>query len=205
MVMTGISSMRQTFFAAMLAAALIAFIAALTNSIDIQKFQWDFIYYIAMAQNGFNTPLASPFVYRYVTPLLVYEMTHSFGLGLDDGFKVIAYLGSFLQLTGVFLFTRWFTRSLKGAYVALVITAFSLFNVKFLLFDIYRPDHLAYALILLQTCFAFKRKFFSLIITTLIASQIREFNLIPLLAYLFAFAVRKDRRIFMREIAFSAL
>jgi hypothetical protein len=191
--------------AMILSALLIAFIAALTNSIDTQKFYWDFIFYRAMAQNGFNSPLASPFAYRYVTPLLVYEMTHFLGISLEDGFKSIAYLGAFLQLTGVFLFTHWLTRSIKGAYVALVATAFSLFNVKFLIFDVYRPDHLAYALMLLQTYFAFKQRFFPLLMTTLFATQIREFNLIPLLAYLFAFASRRDRPIFIRELVVSAL
>ena len=70
--------------------------------------------------------------------------------------------------------------------VALLVTAFSLFNVKFLLFDVYRPDHLAYALILLQTYFALERRFWPLLLSTMLACQVREFNVVPLLAYLFA-------------------
>ena len=198
--MDKISKARQFFFAGILSAILILGIAALTNSIDTQKFSWDFVYYIAMAQNGFAANnLASPFAYRYLTPLIVYVLVHFFGISLENGFRIIAYSGAFLQLIGVFWFTHWITRSVKGAYIALLVTAFSLFNVKFLLFDVYRPDHLAYSIIVLQTYFAFKKKFFPLFILTMIASQIREFNIIPLIAYLFAFASRKDRLVLFKE------
>jgi hypothetical protein len=196
---------RHIILAAVLSVGLIVAIGALTNSLDIQNFSWDFRYYIAMAQDGFKAPLASPFAYRYLTPLFVYGITHTFGISIEDGFRSIAYLGAFLQLIGVFLFTNWFTRSIKGAYTALVITAFSLFNVKFLLFDIYRPDHLAYVLMLLQSYFAFERRFLPLLVTTLIGLQIREFNLIPLVVYLLTFARGKDRTTFIREAALSAV
>ena len=172
--------------AALLSGVLVAALALTTNSLDTTKFSWDFRYYIGMAQRPFAPPLASPFAYRYATSLLVYGLSEIFGLSIDSGFRGLAYGGGVLQLLGVFLFTNWFTRSARGAYVALLVTAFSLFNVKFLLFDVYRPDHLAYALILLQTYFALNQKFWLLLICTLLASQVREFNLIPLLAYLLA-------------------
>ena len=204
--MNGKFRIRQVLPAMLLSAALIVVLDLLTNSLDISKYSWDFRYYIAMARDGFNTTyLASPLAYRYLTPLLVYGLTHAFGISIESGFRWMAYLGAFAQLTGVFLFTAWFTRSVKGAYIALLITAFSLFNVKFLLFDVYRPDHLAYALILLQTYLAFERKFIPLLVTTLIASQVREFNLIPLIAYLFSFAPQKDRPVFLREGLISAI
>jgi hypothetical protein len=197
--------MRHILLAGILSASLIVAIDALTNTLDIQKFSWDFRYYIAMAQDGFKPPLASPFAYRYLTPLLVYGLSHLFGIPIENGFRSIAYLGAFLQLIGVFSFTSWFTHSTKGAYVALGVTAFSLFNIKFLLFDIYRPDHLAYAFMLLQTYFAFERKFPPLLLATLIGLQIREFNIIPLAAYLFTFARLKDGPTFVKEAASSAV
>ncbi len=197
---------RHVFWAAILSISLIVTLDALTNSIDLQKFSWDFRYYIAMAQDGFHTrQLASPFAYRYLPSLLVYGLTHTSGISVESGFRAIAYAGAFLQLIGVFLFTDRLTRSIKGAYVALVVTAFSLFNVKFLFFDVYRPDPLAYGLILLQTYFSFERKFFPLLLTTLIALQVREFNLIPLIAYLFAFAPGKGRPTFLKEMILSSL
>jgi hypothetical protein len=172
--------------ACLLSILLIVGLDLLTNSLDTHKFSWDFRYYVSMAATGFRAPMASPFAYRYVTPALVYAMMHGLGLELETAFRIVAYLGAFLQLVGVFVFTNWITRSPRGAFVAMAVTAFSLFNVKFLLFDVYRPDHLAYALIVLQSYFAFKRKFAALLILTVVASQVREFNLIPLLAYLFA-------------------
>jgi hypothetical protein len=172
--------------AALLSIFLVVCLDLLTNSLDTHRFSWDFRYYIGMAQNGLRPPLASPFAYRYVTPGLSYFLTHFLGLGIEPAFRIVAYVGAFWQLLGVFLFTRWITRSTWGAYVALVVTALSIYNVKFLLFDVYRPDHLAYALILLQAYFALRRQFLPLFISTLAASQVREFNIIPLLAYLFA-------------------
>jgi hypothetical protein len=197
--------LHRWLLAPLLSTALIALIAAFTNSLDTQKFYWDFIYYIAMARDGLGGTLASPFAYRYVTPLLAYLLTHSFDVSIHQVFLDIAYLGAFLQLTGVFWFTHWFTRSIKGAYFAMLATAFSLYNVKFLLFDVYRPDHLAYAVILLQTYLAFREKFTPLLITTVLGVQLREFSVLPMVAYLAAFAFRKDRPTFLREAIVSAL
>ena len=176
-----------------------------TNSIDTKKYAWDFIYYIAMAKDGFHAqPMASPFAYRYLTPLIVNSIARISSLSIENGFYVIAYFGAIAQLTSIFFFTNWITNSRKGAYLAMLVTALSLFNVKFLLFDIYRPDHLAYALILLQTYFAFKKKFLPLLLTTIIASQIREFNIIPLVAYLIASWHSQERQTFIRDSFFSA-
>jgi hypothetical protein len=178
---------------ALLSLVLVIGISAATNTVDINAFTSDFNYYIAMAQYGFAKPGASPFAYRYLTTLIVHGLAGSLGISIGAGFRTVAYAGAFLQLFGVFLFSRWFTRSLQGAYVALLVTAFSLYNVKFLFFDVFRPDHLSYALILLQTYLAFKRKFVPLLVVTLIASQIREFNLLPLVAYLVAFLPQENR------------
>ena len=172
--------------AALLAVLLVAGLALTTNSLDTTRFSWDFRYYIRMAQSPFAPPLASPFAYRFATPLLVYALSKTFSLSVAAGFRALAYGAGVLQLLGVFLFTNRLTRSTKGAFVALLVTAFSLFNVKFLLFDVYRPDHLAYVLILLQTYFALDRRFWPLLLSTMLACQVREFNVVPLLAYLFA-------------------
>jgi len=147
---------RDIAWVLLLSISIVLGLDMLTNSIDTKKYAWDFVYYIAMAKDGFKAQsLASPFAYRYLTPLIVNGITKTSDLSIENGFLVIAYLGAILQLTGIFFFTNWLTKSRKGAWLAMLVTAFSLFNVKFLVFDIYRPDHLAYALILLQTYFAF--------------------------------------------------
>lgn len=192
--------------AGILSIVLISLMDALTNRIDVTRFQWDFRYYIAMAQDGLSSSLlASPFVYRYATPLLV-RLLMGLGLSIEGGFTVIAYLGAFLQLMGVFVFIGWLTGSRKAAWVTLGVTGLSLFHVKFLLFDVYRPDHLAYAFILLATWLAAQRRFTPLLIVTLIASQFREFTIIPLIAYLFSFArTESDRRQFYLQAGLSVL
>lgn len=191
--------------AALLSIALILGLDALSNSIDIHKFKWDFRFYIAMAQDGLNAmPLASPFAYRYATPLLVKGLA-SVGMSLEGGFRLLAYLGAFLQLMGVFAFTHWLTLSRRAAFVALLVTGLSLFHVKFLLFDVYRPDHFAYAFVLLGTYLAFQKKFAPLLIVTLIASQFREFTILPLIAYLFSIAQTADRASFRLQVGLSTL
>jgi hypothetical protein len=177
---------RHAAQATIVALLLVVSIDLLTNSIDTVRFSWDFRYYADMAEHGLDGPLASPFAYRYLIPLLVRGLSLATGLSVGTGFGLIAYLGAFTQLLGVFLFTRWYTRSIRGAWLAMFVVAFSLFNVKFLMFDPFRPDHLAYPLILLQAFFALSGRFVPLLAATIIGSQIREFNVVPLVAYLYA-------------------
>lgn len=177
---------RHAIQATIIALLLVMAVDLLTNSIDTERFSWDFRYYADMAEHGLDGPLASPFAYRYLTPLLVRGLSLATGLSVGAGFALIAYLGAFTQLLGVFLFTRWYTRSIRGAWLAMFVVAFSLFNVKFLMFDPFRPDHLAYPLILLQAYFALSGQFAPLLAATIIGSQIREFNVVPLVAYLYA-------------------
>jgi hypothetical protein len=196
---------RQIFQAVLLSTLVVIGLDWATNSLDTQKYAWDFRYYIGMAREGFYArPLASPFAYRYLTPLLVHGL-FLLGISIEDGFRLAAYVGAIAQLSGIVFFTYWATGSRKGAYLAMTVTALSLFNVRFLLFDIYRPDHLAYGLILLGTYFAFERKFLPLLVTTLIGSQIREYTLVPLVAYLFSITRSKSRKQIIAEAAISGL
>lgn len=177
----------------------------LTNSLDTHNNAWDFLYYIALAKDGFNAvPLASPFVYRYLTPFIVHGMA-LFGLTIEQGFGLIAYFGAIAQLGSIYFFVYWLSHSRKASYLATAVTALSLYNVKFLLFDIYRPDHLAYALIILQTYLAFRRRFGPLLLVTLVASQGREFNIIPLIAYLFMIMREENSILFIKKLVISVI
>lgn len=196
---------RELLWILLLAALTTLGLDLVTNAINTQGNAWDFLYYIALAKDGFHAdPLASPFAYRYLTPFIVHGIS-LLGFSIERGFGIIAYFGAIMQLTGIFFFIKWLGNSTKGAYLAMAVTALSLFNVKFLLFDIYRPDHLAYALILLQTYLAFNRKFLPLLLTTLIASQIREFNIIPMVAYLFMSFRTTERGLFIKQAAISTI
>jgi hypothetical protein len=168
------------------AALLVAVIGALTNRIDTSAFSWDFRYYINVAERGFSVPSASPFAYRYLTPFLARAIAVALDLQTAGGFGALAYGAAVVQLVSIYAFALWYGRSGRGAWFAMLVAAFSLFQVKFLLFDPYRPDHLAYPLILLQTYLALTGRFGPLLISTMIGCQIREFNAIPLVAYLYS-------------------
>ncbi len=168
------------------AAMLVVLLDRLTNSIDTTRFSWDFRYYIDMARRGLVPPLASPFAYRYLTPLLVRVISLGGSITVEAAFGLVARAAAATQLVGVFLLARWYSRSMRGAWLAMLVTALSLFHVKFLLFDTFRPDHLAYPLILLQVYLAMTGRFWPLWAVTLIGCQVREFNAIPLVAYVVA-------------------
>ena len=90
----------------------------------------------------------------------------------------------------------------------MLVTAYSLYHVKFLLFDTFRPDHLAYPLILLQVYLAMTGRFWPLWVVTLISCQIREFNALPLVAFSMAsvWAVREcEQRARKRAVYQQAL
>lgn len=168
-----------------LSLSLIFCISFLTNSITPTDCKWDCIHYLGLAENGFSaSPLVSPFAYRYVTPFLAGFLKSKLNISIFSAFRLIAWLGAFFQLIGVFLFIKTLTKSHKSAYIAMFITALSFFNVKFLLFDVSRPDHLAYPLILLAFFLAVRKRFSALVFVTVIGVQVREFVALPLIAYL---------------------
>jgi hypothetical protein len=163
-----------------------------TNNVT-EKYLFDSNVYISIAKNGFGTELLiAPFIYRYASPLLAGAIHHYTGLSIYKVFKLIMYAGGISQLLGIFLIVNHLTKSQKSAYIGMLTVAFSMYNLKFLLFDIYRPDALAYTIILLSSWFALKKQFTPLIITTMVGLQVREFTIVPLLAFL-GFTLQKER------------
>jgi hypothetical protein len=164
--------------------AIIILIDTLTNGIT-EKLLFDSNIYIGMAEHGFAREFRiSPFIYRYAAPFLA-GITHRFTeLSIYKSFKAITYMGAIGELSGVFLLVRHLTKSEKSASIGMLAVAFSLYNIKYPLYDVYRPDILAYPIILISTWLAFKDYFFPLLLTTMIGLQFREFTIVPLLAYL---------------------
>jgi len=157
-----------------------------------------------MAELGFAPELRiSPFIYRYAAPFLV-GITHQFtDLSIYKSFKVITYVGAIAELLGVFLLVRHLTKSEKSAYIGMLSVAFSLYNLKYPLYDVYRPDILAYPIILVGTWLAFKDYFFPLLLTTMIGLQFREFVIAPLLAYLATKLQGERSKTLIRNVAIS--
>jgi hypothetical protein len=163
--------------------ALVILIDLLTNTVT-KEILFDSKIYIEMAQHGFGHERVSPFIYRFAGPFLAGALHRFLDLPFYQSFKVLAYLGAIGQLFGIFLFVRYLTNSEKSAYVGVLFVAFSLYNIKYPLFDVYRPDILAYPIILMCMWFVFKDEFVPLLLTTILGLQFREFVIVPLLAYL---------------------
>jgi hypothetical protein len=182
---------------------VVILIDILTNGIT-EKLLFDSNIYIGIAEHGFAPELRiSPFIYRYAAPLLT-RITHPFtGLSIHKSFKVITYMGAIGELLGVFLVVQHLTKSEKSAYVGMLSVAFSLYNIKYPLYDVYRPDILAYPIILISTWLAFKDYFLPLLLTTMIGLQFREFTIAPLLAYLATKSHGERSKTLIRNVVIS--
>ncbi|MGB7873387.1 MAG: hypothetical protein WBL25_03310, partial [Anaerolineales bacterium] len=177
--------------------SLVLLVDTLTNGVT-EKYLFDSNFYLGIAERGFEEDLlVAPFVYRYGTPLLAGSLHEYTGLSIYKSFKLLTYFGLISQLFGIFLIVHTLTRSRKSAYVGMLVVAFSMYNLKYLLFDVYRADTLAYGLILLCTWFALKRQFLPLILVTAIGLQVREFIAVPLLAFL---AIQLQREGFRKSL-----
>jgi len=185
---------------------LVISIDGLTNAQKIENCSWDCKYYLALAEDGFDAdPLLAPYAYRYATPFLARGIHSLLDVPAEQGFRIIAYIGAVLQLTGVYLLVKQVTSSSRGAFLALLITGFSFYNLKFLLFDVSRPEHLVFPLMLLQTYLGFKDRFWLLLLTTLLGLQFREFAVLPLLSYLVMILPIHERRAYVLRYLLPAL
>ncbi len=181
-----------------------------TNSIDVSRFKWDNVRYLAMADRWFSPEtMTSPFAYRWGTPALAKVLSDLFSVSLPLGFRLIAWTGAVAQLVAVFWLVREVFSSSKAGWAGLVVTALSVWNVRFLLFDPFRPDHLAYPIIILASLAALKRRWGWLLALTLLGAPFREFTVVPLLAVLAMLATTKHwrtlRRLILLAIAVLAI
>lgn len=122
-----------------------------TNSLNIYRYVWDHYHYIDMAQNGIrgNEALVAPYAYRPIVPLLAGVIGRVTERSVLAGFRAVTYAGLISQLVLIYVLARQFTRQQWAAWVVMLVAAISTYHVKFLLFDIYRPDSLAFTLILI--------------------------------------------------------
>lgn len=166
-------------FATTLAFLLVLSIELLTNRLDLEQFQWPEVYRKMALQPFWQNPnLEAPYAYRWGTTELV-RLLMKGGLSVDAAFLWIARTGAFLQLLVGFLFSRLFTKRLSLNLLAMVFLAFSFIQLKFLLFDPYRPDHLAYPLVAVAAYATLRHQLWLLIVATVIGLQFREFLAVP--------------------------
>lgn len=186
----------------LIATATVVSLDLITNSLDIVHYSWDFKYYINLAENGFNPNplLISPFAYRYPTPFIASGFISIFHVSMEEAFRMVAYMGAILQLISIYFIAFHFYKRRDIAFASMFIVAFSFMNVKFILFDVYRPDHFAYSLVTLAIYFALSKKYFPLLITSCIAVQFREFGILPLFSYWLFMLWKKDWKQIVRLI-----
>ena len=195
--------LKKYFLPLVSSIALVILVDMLTNGAT-EKYLFDSNIYLGIAERGFETELLiSPFIYRYATPLLAKILHQSIGISIYKSFKLITYFGGISQLLGIYLIVHYLTHSKRSAYVGMLAVAFSMYNLKYLLFDVYRADALAYAVILLCTWFVFKKQFYPLLLITILGLQMREFVAIPLLAYIVTKIQQEGIRKSLREVIIS--
>lgn len=141
----------------------------------------DNLFYLDIAQHGIvqNSELVSPFAYRFVTPLLAGGISSFFSISPEQSFYTIAILCAITQLFLVFVLAKRFQPSDIKALIALSVVALSYYNVRFLIADSLRPDHLAYPLMLVVILLLLAGRRIPALLLALAALNVREFFLIP--------------------------
>jgi hypothetical protein len=178
----------QVAAVALLAAVLVLGLDAVTNSLDISRYAWDFIHYIDMAERGVagNPNLVAPYAYRPIPPLLAGAFADATGRSVHLGFRFVAWAALWAELVLAFALARQFTSKSWGALAVMLIVSVSTFNVRFYVFDPFRPDPLAFPLLLLGLIGLVRRRgsrAWDIVIvgTAVVGAGIREFTVIPAL------------------------
>jgi hypothetical protein len=165
-----------------------------TPAFDARTYRWDSAAYLAMAERGIegNDALVAPFAYRFVAPLLARSLDRWLPVSVDGGFRIVSYAGIIAELALVYGLARLIGAASGAAFVVMAVAALSLFNVRFLLFDIYRPDALAFALTLLSTWLLLSGRPGGAAGVAAAGMLVREFLVAPLFAALMALARRPE-------------
>lgn len=189
----------------LVALVIVAAFEVSTNFIDVQRFKWDNVRYLRMADRWFSPEtMTSPFAYRWGTPALAQVLSETFSVSLTFGFRLVAWAGAVAQLVAAFWLVREVFSSAKAGWAGLAVTALSVWNVRFLMFDPYRPDHLAYPIVILASLAALKQRWWLLLALTLLGAPFREFTVVPLLATLAMLVTTRNWRV-LRWLILPAL
>ncbi len=100
-------------------------------------------------------------------------------------FELTAYVGLAAMLVGVYFFGRRFRARYLTALMLMLVPVLGLFNIKFLLFNSFRPDQLAYPLMVFAILSLLDRHWGLALVLSLIGLQSREYLIIPPLIILF--------------------
>ncbi|MDE3088117.1 MAG: hypothetical protein KGJ80_01870 [Chloroflexota bacterium] len=179
----------EPILALLISMAWVFGIQPFTNKLDTKNYSWDFKLYIDMAENGIvnNPNLRAPYAYRFVTTEIVRAISSQLQLSTESSFRVVSYFGLITSLFLVYLASRYFGLGFQASLITMATVALSALNIKFLLFDVFRPDLLAYSLMTIaMLCLLEGRLIFALLVSC-VGILCREFLLIPALLVVYAY------------------
>lgn len=128
-----------------------------------------------------NPNQTAPWAYRPITPLAARAISDVLGQPLEIGFSVLSFMSLVAQLVLVFAFARHFGADFRASILVMVFTGLAYYNLRYSLADIYRPDTLAYPLMLLGLLTYFQNRTGWCILICCIGILTREFLAIPAL------------------------
>ncbi|MEI8132931.1 MAG: hypothetical protein WCG34_10900 [Leptolinea sp.] len=167
-------------YAALLVSVLLVFLVdQFTNILEIEQMPWDVRYFYLLAEHGLRGTNIAPYVYRFATPMLARWLADVLYLTIFQAYTIIAISGGILQLFGIHLLVRKLGFGLKTSIMIISVVGFTMFNLKFLLFDVSRPDHLAYILMLLAVLALFSQQTVWCVLVAVIGLQFRELLAVP--------------------------
>lgn len=172
---------REMIVTAAATAGFLLLLGLTTNTVDTRKFSWDFRFYLDMARRGVaHGGLVAPFAYRFLWTELAGALHRATGISLAGSFASIAYAGVFGELLLLDLFLRRWGIARAPARWAVALTALAYCNARFLLSDVYRPEALAYPLLVLAMLALVSGRIAWCVVISLVGLQVREFLLVPL-------------------------
>lgn len=176
---------KEHLYALALALCLLVTVDVLTNEISWVRSHSDMENYKLLFTDGLGAEgLKAPFAYRFLPAYFAKALSVVFHLDMLQAFAWLSRGALLLFLWLVFVLARVLKGSIRAATFAVVAVSFSFCNVKFLLFDGTRPDALGMLITLLAYLLMVKERFWALLLITIIGLQVREFTVIPFIAYL---------------------
>ncbi len=174
----------EYFIVVLYAIILVGGIDLLTNPIDIMAEGYsksDLQFYIDMSRHGIlnNPNTVSPFAYRFVTPLLARYISDALSVDLQMSYAMIAYVGITANLILVYILAKRFNDNWLDRMFVVTIVAFTMYTLKFLMFNPYSDDTLGYPLLMLAVLFYLSKRYVLVLAVCYTGLFVREFLAIP--------------------------
>jgi hypothetical protein len=171
---------REILLVALGAFAFTALVALTTNHVDTTRYHWDFDFYLRMATTGpGGADGVAPFAYRFLPTEIVRAAHAATGVSLPNAFAGLAFVGAALALVALHVLLRRLGAPPPVAALSTLLTGLQLYQVRFLLFDVYRPEPVAYPLLALALLALFAERPAACLGLSALGLMAREFLVLP--------------------------